>query len=84
MRAKRVDSNLMEIVEIARDLGFLVHVRNDELADLDVQFRGRHELWEVKTPKGKLTDLQEKHRKQGWTIRTVRTVDDVIAARKIF
>ena len=82
MRAKRVDSTLMEIVETARDLGMLVFVRNDALADLDIQYRGISELWEVKTPKGTFTETQERNRAKGWKIRTVRSVDDVIKARR--
>ena len=82
MRAKRVDENLAVVVEAARDLGFLVDVVNDDLCDLIVQWRGVTELWEVKTPKGTFTETQQKNRAKGWKIRTVRSVDDVISARK--
>ena len=77
----RVDSNLKAIAELARKVGFLVYVRNDALADLDVQLGGRHQVWEVKNRKGKLTPRQIKVREQGWTIREVRTAEDVLAAR---
>lgn len=87
MRARRVDGNLADIVSIARQAGFLVNVRNDALADLDVQLRGRHELWEIKDPtkppsKRGLTPLQVELRAEGWSIRTVMTAADVLAARK--
>lgn len=81
-RAARTDKNLMPIVEAARDLGYLVHVANSELCDAIVQFRHVTELWEIKTEKGTFTDLQKKRRAEGWRIRTIRSVDDVIKARK--
>jgi len=82
--ARRVDGNLSVIIKLARKLGFLVNVRNDQLADLDVQLPAAgyaHEPWEVKDRKGRYTDGQKRLREQGWKIRTVRTEDDVIAAR---
>ena len=82
MRARRGDENLAAIVEAARDLGFLVHVTNDNLCDATVQFRGQTELWECKQPKATFTDLQKRKRAEGWRIRTVRCLEDVIKARK--
>ena len=81
-RARRTDSNLTAIVKAARAAGFLVYVRNDELADLDVQYLRYSELWEVKTATGKYKPSQLKHRAEGWLIRTVRTVEDVLQARR--
>lgn len=82
MRARRVDANLDSIRDAALDLGYLVHTCNDSLADLIVQFRGVTEIWEAKGRAGTFTDLQKKHRAQGWRIRTVRSIADVIAARR--
>ena len=82
MRARKVDANLFEIVCVARRMGFLVNIRNDDFADLDVQFRGIHEAWECKSSKGRPTKRQMALAEKGWKIRTVRSVDDVISARK--
>lgn len=86
MRARRTDGNLSELVGAARAAGFLVYVTNDALCDLTVQFRGKHgthsEIWECKNKDGKFTPRQEELRAAGWQIRTVRTIDDVIQARK--
>lgn len=89
MRARRVDANLADIVSIARESGFLVNVRNDALADLDVQLHGRHEVWEVKDgskapSRRRLTPLQAEIRAEGWTIYTITGPDDVLAARRRF
>ena len=82
MRARKVDSNLSDIVDAARKLGLRVNVRNDDLADLDVQFGGHHEVWEVKGARGRLTKRQKKLRGDGWCIRLIRSVDDVLEARR--
>ena len=83
MRAKRVDSNLTEIVTAARKLGLRVNVTNDTLTDLTVQLGGGvTELWEVKGKNGRLTPRQKKLRGDGWCIRLIVSVDDVIAAAK--
>ena len=87
MRAKRTDANLQSIVATARKAGFLVHVRNDELADLDVQLHGKHEVWELKDgakakSRRKLTALQLLMRDQGWVIRLIESPADVLLARK--
>ena len=79
MRARRTDENLIAIVEIARKAGFLVHVTNGDW-DLTVQLGTRHEIWEVKSPKGRPTARQEELREQGWCIRTIRTAEDVLRA----
>lgn len=86
MRARRVDENLAAIVKAARAIGFLVNIRNDDFADCDVQLPGvdRHEAWEVKRIKGKFRPRQKEMRERGWIIWTIRTDDDVLAARKRF
>lgn len=82
MRARRVDQNSTDLYQAARKMGFKVYVRNDALGDADVQLAGLHEVWEFKNgAKARFTDLQARMRQAGWRIRTVRTVDDVIAAR---
>ena len=80
--ARKVDSNLSDIVAAARKLGLRVNVRNDDLADLDVQFGGHHEVWEVKGARGRLTKRQKKLRAAGWCIRLITCVDDVLAAKR--
>lgn len=89
MRARKTDQNAKAIYDLARKVGFLVNIRNDTLGDLDVQYRGRHEVWECKSyelgKKGKplkarFTDLQLKHMKEGWIIWTVRTAEDVMSS----
>lgn len=81
-RAARVDENLAEIVDAARMMGFLIYVNNNALCDIVAQWKdGRTQLWEVKTEKGKFTPSQKDMRADGWKIRTIRSVDDVLAAR---
>lgn len=80
-RAARVDDNLASIVKAARKMGFRIYVRNDVLADVDAQIGEVHEAWECKGIKGKFTDQQKRLRAEGWRIRTVRSVDDVMLAR---
>ena len=82
MRARKVDSNLRDIVEAARKIGLRVNVRNDDLADLDVQYGGHHEVWECKSKRGRLTPRQKKLRGDGWCIRLITCVEDVVAARQ--
>lgn len=87
MRARRVDDNLAAIVAAALSIGLKVYVRNDALADLDVQFGGMHEIWEVKdgrkaASRRKLTKRQIQTRAEGWYIRLVTCIDDVLAAQK--
>lgn len=84
-RARKVDANLSAIVEIARKVGFLVHVTNADW-DATVQFHGLVEMWECKADKklyGKnaQTKTQKKLKDLGWKIRTVRTAEDVMKAR---
>ena len=59
----------------------LVHVTNADW-DATVQYAGRTELWECKAKNGKFTDLQKRMKEQGWKIRTVRNIADVIQARE--
>lgn len=81
-RAARVDENLGEIVQAARDFGFLVFVNNNSLCDIVAQWKdGRTFLWEIKTDSGTFTDGQKRLHKAGWQIRTIRSVDDVRLAR---
>lgn len=85
VRARRVDSNLSELVKAARKMGFRINVRNDDLADVDAQLPGcdKTEIWEVKVLKGaRFTERQKKRREEGWLIMTVRTVDDLLLARE--
>ena len=82
--AFRRDANEPEIVQAARNAGLKVFYTN-ELGDLLVQFgteRVLTEIWEVKTDKGKLTTAQMKLRQAGLKARLVRTVADVMEARK--
>lgn len=79
--AARRDSNEPELVREARRIGLKVFYLR-ELGDVLVQFGGVTELWECKTESGKLTDLQCKLRQQGLKARLVRSVDDVLQARK--
>ena len=81
-RAGRRDANEPEIVDAAWRCGFIVF-KTSELGDLLVQ-RGttRSEVWEVKGKLGRLTPAQKRNRERGLKARTVRTVDDVLQARK--
>lgn len=81
--ANRRDANEPELVEVARAIGFKVFYIS-ELGDLLVQFGDRCELWEVKTPSGKLTVTQCKLRQAGLKAWTIRTVDEVITAKQRF
>ena len=84
-RAARTDANQAELVELARKLGLRVYCRNDDLADLDVQFGGVHEIWEIKRPgdaRRLLTKRQVALREQGWCIRLIQTAEDVLRAVK--
>ena len=78
-----MDQNLPEIAKKAREAGLRVNIRNDDLADLDVQDQDGFvtEIWECKNGDGGFTKRQIKMRKLGWKIRTVRTEADVLQAR---
>ena len=80
-RAARRDTNEPAIVEAARAIGLKVFYTS-ELGDLIVQFGNRTELWEVKTETGKLTTTQLRMRQAGLKARTVRTIEDVMQAKK--
>ena len=82
MRARRTDSNLKPTVVAARALGLRVNVRNDDLADLDVQYGGYHEVWEVKAEGGRYTKRQQKTRNEGWCIRLITCLEDVEEAAR--
>lgn len=82
-RAARRDGNEPGIVDTARRIGLKVFYTS-ELGDLIVQHGDRTELWEVKTETGKLTDAQCRMRQQGLKAWTIRSVDDVLEARKRF
>lgn len=82
-RAARTDANLTLIVDAFRSMGCSVNVRNDDMADLDVGYRGISMIVEVKDgkkppSKRKLTTNQLKKR-ETWTggIRLVQDLDDV-------
>jgi hypothetical protein len=79
--AARRDSNEPALVEAARAIGLKVFYTS-ELGDLLVQFGSVTELWEVKTETGKLTETQARMRQAGLRARLVRTVDDVLNARR--
>ena len=81
--ANRRDANEPVLVNAARIIGFKVFYTS-ELGDLVVQFGDRTELWEVKTPSGKLTVAQCKLRQAGLKAWTIRTVEEVIAAKQRF
>ena len=81
--ANRRDANEPALVAAARQIGFKVFYTS-ELGDLVVQFGDRTELWEVKVPGGKLTPAQCRLRQAGLKAVTIRTVDDVLAAKKRF
>ena len=83
--ANRRDDNEPDIVSAARRIGFKVFYTS-ELGDLVVQLGDRTELWEVKNEEGKnrLTAAQCKLRQAGLKAHTIRTVDDVLAARRRF
>lgn len=70
-------------MDAARAIGFKVFYTS-ELGDLLVQFGDRTELWEVKTPEGKLTAAQCRLRQAGLKAWTLRTVEDVIDAKVRF
>jgi hypothetical protein len=79
--AARRDTNEPELVEAARQIGLKVFYLR-EVGDLLVQFGPLTELWEVKTEAGKLTDAQCRMRQAGLKARLVKTVDDVLRAKK--
>lgn len=78
-----MDANLTDIADAARKLGFRVSIINNDLADICWQLGATTELVEVKNPHGRnrFTDNQKDMRRDGWIIRTVRSVDDVMLAR---
>lgn len=80
-RAARRDANEPTLVEAARAIGLKVFYTN-ELGDAVVQFGNVTEIWEFKGAAGKLTDAQCKLRQAGLKARTVRTLDDVMAAKR--
>ena len=79
----RRDANEPELVAAARAIGFKVFYTS-ELGDLVVQFGDRTELWECKVEGGKLTAAQCRLRQAGLKAVIIRTVDDVLAAKKRF
>ena len=81
--ANRRDANEPQLVAAARAIGFKVFY-TQELGDLVVQFGDRTELWECKTETGKLTPAQCRLRQAGLKAYTIRTVEDVIAAKQRF
>jgi len=80
-RAARRDANEPELVGAARAIGLKVFYIS-ELGDLIVQFGSRTELWEVKTATGKLTETQARMRQAGLRARLVRSVEDVLQAKR--
>ena len=80
-RAARRDANEPGLVAAARAIGLKVFYIS-ELGDLIVQFGSRTELWEVKTATGKLTQTQLRLRQAGLRARVVRSVEDVLQAKR--
>lgn len=81
MRARRVDSNLSEVVKAYRKLGCRVAINNDNLCDLIVQHSGVTDLVECKDgskpPSARrLTALQEKNHAE-IMIRVITGLDQV-------
>lgn len=82
--AWRRDGNEGEIASAARRIGLKLF-RTNELGDWVVQFGDRTEIWEVKNGEAaKLTDAQCRLRQAGLKAWIIRTVDDVLEARKRF
>lgn len=83
--AKRRDANEQELFTAARAIGIKVFTTN-ELGDAVFQIGSEPNyvqcLVEVKTEVGKLTEAQCRRKQQGLIARVVRTVDDVLAAKK--
>lgn len=79
--AARRDVNDGIIVDAARQVGFKVF-RTSELGDCLVQYGGLCELWEIKSVEGKLTKAQLLRKQAGLKARIVRTVDDVLLAKR--
>lgn len=81
--ANRRDAVEHELIEAARRIGFKVFYTN-ELGDALVQFGDRTELWEFKSKGGKLTPAQCRLRQAGLKARIIRTVDEVLEAKRRF
>ena len=82
-RAARRDGNEGELLEAAKRIGLRVF-RTSELGDAIVQYGGLTELWEIKNgPQAKLTPAQCRMRQAGLTARLVRTVEDVMEAKRV-
>jgi hypothetical protein len=79
--ASRKDANHAEIVEALRTAG--AYVWDIELpVDLLVGYKGKTVLMELKTPRGKWTDLQKAFMLL-WTGGTVATVRDIEGALRV-
>ena len=81
--ANRRDAVEHELVTAARKIGFKVFYTN-ELGDALAQFGDRTELWEFKSKGGTLTPAQCRLRQAGLKAWTIRTIEDVIAAKQRF
>ena len=81
--ANRRDAVEHELVATARSVGFKVFYTN-ELGDALAQFGDRTELWEFKSKGGTLTPAQCRLRQAGLKAVTMRTVEDVLAAKRRF
>ena len=81
-RAAKVDANQQQIVKALRKVGASVQslaAIGDGCPDLAVGYRGKNLLLEVKQPKGKLTEDQEKfHREWKGDLCVVRSVDEAL------
>lgn len=86
MRKARVDKNQKEIVEAFRSLGYSVahtHTIGRGFPDIAIGKNGATHLIEIKTEKGKLTDL-EKSFQDAWkgSLKVIRNLEDVLAFDK--
>ena len=79
--ARRRDSVEPELIVAAERIGLRVYRINDG-ADVIVCYGGLWDVWEIKSPGGKLTDLQCKMRQKGMNPRLVQSVQDVMDAKK--
>ncbi len=83
MRARRTDRNHAELMQVLRDLGWLVADTHalPNWVDATAQRAGAIRLVDFKAPNGKLTTSQQKLIAQGWLIAFIRSVDDCIQLR---
>lgn len=83
MSAKRVDANQASIVADLRAIGATVlhlHAVGQGCPDILVGFRGENYLFEIKSPKGRLTPGQEGWHSLWWgQVAVIRCLEDALA-----